>query len=115
MIQGGRKTLECPSLVSLHTRGKKKQSKCEIYTKKGRKRGGKLVEVVIMSFYVNSQAMLVYHNIIVSLAMYLLINITIVYGSTPLSKTSSSRAPRAPTTLKKLGRKRKPTLRFPRF
>jgi len=36
-----------------------------------------------MSFYVNFPAMGLYRNITVSLVMYLLINITNVYGPTP--------------------------------
>ena len=95
------------SLVSLYTRGNKKQSKAEIYTNMGRKRGGKLVEVVIMSFYVNFPAMGWYRNIIVSLVMYLLINITIVYGSTPPTENFQFQSAPRPHYAQKIGEKTK--------
>ncbi len=95
------------SLVSLYTRGNKKQSKCEIYTRTGRKRGVNFMEVLINHFYVNFQARGSIRNIIVSFVMYLLINITNVYGSTPPTENFQFRSGPSPHYAQKIGEKTK--------
>jgi len=74
------------------------------------------MEVLIISFYVYFPARVSIHNMLESLVLYLLLNITNVYGPTPpIENFQFQSAAPPPTTLKKLRRKRKPILRFPGF
>lgn len=65
------------------------------------------MEVVIKYFYVNFTARVSIRNIIVSLVMYLLINITIVYGSTPPTENFQFQSAPSPHYAQKIGEKTK--------